>query len=245
MKKISRGRQKGMSPRRRRSPRRIKKRAEADGNIEVNDIIYQDELVCILHPHVKKGILVWTSYDQPEGSDSLCKVGLKTGEQLHKEAISFGRSIYHPYIFFRAPYIYSPEIDYSTFETEIVSSYGAEILEPNKLKSKVFIRVDPERTYTFSSEIRAKKSRDNYEIISSQKLLSKYLEIIHDNVDVERNGFRTPGKTLVYNLQSSKASMFPESYRIAYPYDRVPINRNSEILVSIPHLTKEYFVNCT
>ena len=205
--------------------------------------MYQDELVCILHPHVKKGILVWTSYDQPEGSDSLCEVGLKSGEQLHKEGISFGKSIYHPYIFFRAPYIYSPVIDYSSFETEIVSSYGTEILK--KLKSKVFIRVDPERTYTFSSEIRAKKARDKYEINASQKLLSKYLEIIHDNVEVERNGFKYGKTKVVYHLWSSKASIYPESNSIEYPYDGIPINRNSEILVSTPHLTKEHFVKCT
>jgi hypothetical protein len=30
--------------------------------IEEGDIMYRDELVCILKPHVKKGIIVWTNY---------------------------------------------------------------------------------------------------------------------------------------------------------------------------------------
>ena len=31
-------------------------------NIKKNDIMYQDNLVCILKPDVKKGIIVWTHY---------------------------------------------------------------------------------------------------------------------------------------------------------------------------------------
>ena len=74
------------------------------------DILYQDDLVCILKPNVKKGILVWTNFTQPQNTDSLCKLGLKTGARLHREKVDFGRDIYHPYIFFRAPYKSGPVI---------------------------------------------------------------------------------------------------------------------------------------
>ena len=92
------------------------------------DIMYQDYLVCILRPDIKKGIIIWSNYIQPPNMDSLSTLGLKTGKKLKEEGVDFGRSKIHPYIFFRAPYI-STDIDYSTIETEIISSFGQELLE--------------------------------------------------------------------------------------------------------------------
>jgi hypothetical protein len=237
-----------------------KKKQTLDGSIEESDILYQDDLVCILRPNVKKGILIWTSYDQPKDSDSLCTLGLKTGKQLQKEGVNFGRSIFHPYIFFRAPYVYSSKIDYSTLETEIFSSYGDDM----KMNSKVFIRVDPDKTYTFSSEIRIHKYNDPYALQTSKKSLSEYLKIINENTELEKIQYQSPGKELLYNLQTSEAVFFPatqnflpsysrsrvksaarQKRRYSYPYDDKSINRYSEILVSVPHLTSEYFVLCT
>jgi hypothetical protein len=48
--------------------------------IEQSDIMYQDDLVCILKPSVKKGIIIWYMFTQPKGMDSLCRLGLKTGK---------------------------------------------------------------------------------------------------------------------------------------------------------------------
>ena len=250
--------------------RKNKKMIGGEGKpIEQSDIMYQDDLVCILKPDVKKGIIVWTHYTQPAGMDSLCKLGLKTGKKLKEEGINFGRSKIHPYIFFRAPY-YSRPIDYTSVETEITSSYGEGEIgkEP-----RVFIRVDPDKTFVFSSEIRAKipavyfhisdghlltkkelssthskllmpytdeRYRELYnkyynsEINKSKKTLSEYLLIIKENE-------REP-EIKIYNLYSSKKVLFGKS---EYPYDHEQIERNSEILVSIPHLTPDYFVLCT
>jgi hypothetical protein len=240
--------------------------------INDEDIMYQDDLVCILNPHVKKGIIVWTHFTQPAGMDSLCNLGLKTGKQLQREGIDFGRSKIHPYIFFRAPY-YSRDIDYTTVEREIHSSYGEGQIgtEP-----RVFIRVDPDRTFVFSSEIRAniptvyfhisdghlitKKelssthskffmpSTDeryrklyneyyNHEINKSKKTLSEYLVIIKENE--LRPGPRT------YDLHSSRKVRKVLIDSSEYPYNQYPIERMSEILVSKPHLTPDYFVLCT
>lgn len=238
--------------------------------IEQSDIMYQDDLVCILRPDVKKGIIVLSNYTQPLEMSSLCKLGLKTGKQLHTEGTYFGRTKIHPYMFFRAPY-YSRDIDYSTPETEINSSYGEGHVG---IESRVFIRVDPDKTFVFSSEIRAKYptpyfhisdghliTREklssthqkflmsgtderyaelnniyiNTEINKSKKTLSEYLVIIKENELIPE--YRS------YNLYTSK-KVGINRVRFEYPYDNEPIEQNSEILVSIPHLTPEYFVLC-
>lgn len=212
--------------------------------------MYQDDLVCILKPEVKKGIVVWTHYTQPEGVPSLCESELKTGKQLHNERINFGRSIVHPYIFFRAPY-YSRPIDYDAVDKEIFSSYD----ELDKA-GKIFIRVDPDKTYVFSSEIRTefspnishklKFNSDEYkavmdrEVNKSKKTLSEYLLIINNNLQMKRE----PETQRAYHLYYSEAKDFSLKYNVDYPFDKKPINKNSEILVSIPHLTNNYFVMC-
>ena len=175
---------------RRNKSRKIKRRRLIGGidPIDKEDILYQDDLVCILRPEVKKGILLFTHFTQPkEAADSLCKTGLKTGKKMNEEGITFGRSIYHPYIFFRAPY-YSNDIDYTSVETEIKSLYGN--LSDD---SRAFIRVDPDKTYVFSSEIRVKYSPPYHtkdkqhdlamlkEVNKSKKTLTRYLSIIKDN----------------------------------------------------------------
>ena len=210
--------------------------------IEQSDIMYEDDLVRILKPKVKKGIIIWTNFTQPKGMSSLCELGLKTGKQLKIEGINFGRSKIHPYIFFRAPY-YSRDIDYTSVETEINSSYGEGQIGRNP---RVFIRVDPDRTFVFSSEIRAVSvwyDKEHTMINNSKKTLSKYLEIINNNREIIENV--KPGEKIWYNLFTSKAVLFPIAADPKEPFDNAPIQRNSEILVSIPHLTPEYFVLCT
>jgi hypothetical protein len=211
--------------------------------IEQSDIMYQDDLVCILRPEVKKGIIVWTHFTQPAEMGSLCELGLKTGKQLQQEGINFGRSKIHPYIFFRAPY-YSRDIDYTSVETEIISSYGEKqlVIEP-----RVFIRVDPDKTFVFSSEIRTIRPED---IEKSKKKLTNYLRIIHENSEIYKTLFplSITKKQAAYNLFSSE--LIPVSNNgisytsLSYPLVNIPIERNSEILVSIPHLTPDYFVLC-
>ena len=213
--------------------------------IEKGDIMYQDDLVCILRPNVKKGIIILTNYIQPSGIELLCKSGLKTGKRLQEEGVVFGRNIYHPYIFFRAPY-YSNNIDYSTPEKEVISSFGVGLSEKS---SRVFIRVDPDKTFVFSSEIRNIFTHrvwygnvDNI-ISNSKKTLSKYLTIINNNLKIEQHV--EDDKKILYNLFTSEAVLFPLRADPKEPFDKHLININSEILVSIPHLTPDYFVFCS
>jgi len=196
-----------------------------------------DSLVCILKPEVKKGILIFTKYVQPQGMDSLYKLGLKSGKKLHDEGIDFGRTKIHPYIFFRPP-VYANVIDYTTVQSEIVSSYGTE--QDTDTTKCVFVRVDPNRTFTFSSELRVKYWNDQKQLNKSKKTLSDYLKIINANKTTIANV--QGDQQILYNLFTSRATLFPKSYDLDKDWDESPINRNSEILVEIPHLTPNYFV---
>jgi hypothetical protein len=219
--------------------------------IEESDIMYKDDFVCILKPNVKKGIIVWSIYTQPPDMDSLCELGLKTGKKLEEEKVQFGRTKIHPYIFFRAPY-YSRDIDYTSIETEIKSSYGEEGIK----KGRVFIRVNPDETFVFSSELRVVKPDDIYK---SKKTLSKYLQIIKNNSiiynsDTYKNSPNITKGQLVYHLISSMLISVPATphldmrrnhYSTKCMHSIEPIQKNSEILVKLPHLTPNYFVLCT
>lgn len=213
--------------------------------IEEKNIKYQNDNVCILHPDCGKGILIFTKYSSSLTSEYVMNNGLKTGEQLKLEGIDFGRSICHPYIFFRAPYKHiDAGIDYSSPLKEIECLY--DLFTTKNYLNFIWIRVDPDKTNVFSSEIRSKYiplikfnspqycSAVNYELNKSKKTLSMYLSVISDN---EKKG---PKKSYVYNLYTSKKE---EKIKILYPYDTSIIQKNSEILVSIPHLTPDYFVN--
>jgi hypothetical protein len=236
--------------------------------IDKEDILYQDDLVCILRPEVKKGILLFTHFTQPKDvAVSLCKTGLKTGKKMNEEKINFGRAIYHPYIFFRAPY-YSNDIDYTSVETEIKSLYG-------KLPddSIAFIRVDPDKTYVFSSEIRVEYSPPYHtkdkqhdlamlkEVNKSKKTLTRYLSIIKDNEKMKekqneqslyhlyssKKKFVVPKMTTIQQYDDITGNMIEDDdYKVSfdYPYNDKDISRESEILVSIPHVTPDYFVSC-
>jgi hypothetical protein len=164
----------------RKNKKYIKKIKQKGGGDPIlpEDIMYEDFDVCILKPEVKKGVLVYTSYTQPPVMDTLCNLGLKTGAQLASEGVNFGRRIQHPYIFFRAPYK-STEIDYSSVEKEIESSFDKYALNDKNL---VFIRVDPDKTFVYPSEIRVKfmgnyKNIDKY-LNLSRKTMTEYFKIL-------------------------------------------------------------------
>ena len=167
------------------------------GAITENDIMYKDNLVCILKPEIKKGILIYHSYNQPEDIPSLCSIGLKTGQLLHneKKVNLSDKSSYAPYIFFRAPF-FGNEIDYSSIESEIYSSFGFILLS-----NKIFIRVDPDNTYVFHSD---------------------------DDISIK-----------IYKIGNIKRYISLSSF-LKYQQNKF----GYEILVSKPHLTRDFFVKC-
>jgi hypothetical protein len=261
MVKFTKKRKQKHSLTKRKNKKYIKKLKQKGGGDPIlpEDIMYEDFDVCILKPGVKKGVLVFTHYTQPPDMDTLCKLGLKTGLQLSLEGVNFGRSIQHPYIFFRAPYR-STEIDYSSVEKEIESSFDKYALNDKNL---VFIRVDPDKTFVYPSEIRVKFRGKNIDkhLKESRKTMTEYFKILKENEEEIKT--IPSGYGPIYDLISSKiinsykyasnnngTNVYVSNNNVTKDYgskltNTIPIERNSEVLVRIPHLTPDYFVRCT
>jgi len=198
------------------------------------DVKYIDPYVCILHPYVNKGVIVWHSYEKKEGVD-LKEEGIKSGYLLNKEMCNYGRITHHPYIFFKAP-----EKEYTNI---------GEITECN---NRIYIRVDPDRTFIFSSEIRSRFRPPCYypsqaydlriwqELLKSRKTLREYFFIVKENEEIINKNI---DDEFLYNLYNSRKCVIPKNGFFEYPYDKSNIKFNSEILVFIQHLTQDFFVN--
>ena len=179
------------------------------------------------------------------------------GEMLKAHGFEFDlgyTSVFHPYIFFRAPW-FSRKIDYATHETEISSSFGQGHMDIN---NRCFIRVDPDKTFVFSSCIREHfETNYNYvgnvdaELDKSKKTLSEYLKILEYNAELYKTVYPIfVTKTQpAYHLYTSKLIVFPNNgnfmHTLEYPLSTSPIDMNSEVLVALQHLTPDYFVRCT
>ena len=211
-----------------------------------DDVYFQIDEVCILKPNVKKGVIIKHCYGDRDLSDVMTD-GLKSGKELSRNGIDFGRTRIHDSIFFRSPYlpILDPEvIDRSSVQSEIIASFGT--ID----KKCVYIRVDPTRTYTFSSEIRAKfrnpygsgmsdEKAINIQVGNSKKLLTKYFDVLEQNKHLTPTA-QTP--TAYWNLFSSQKQYFPTAFRGQYPWDICAIERNSEVLVKTGQLSSDSFV---
>jgi len=215
-----------------------------EDNVLEEDILYKDYDVCILKPNVKKGILIFSNIP----NINIHKEGLKTGEQLKKDGIDFGRSMIHNYSFFRAP-TFLRSINRDSIKSEIESFFEPNIAFSSDLK--VWIRIDPKQTFVYSSEIRAKFSPpfrfgtseylDNLEreVLKSRKSMIEYFQIVQKNSLVLVN----ENMRAYYNLFSSSLQMFPNTFNLKYPWDDENINTNSEVLVRVNNLTPNFFVN--
>lgn len=211
-----------------------------------DDVYFQTNEVCILKPNVKKGIIIKHSYGDRALSDVMTD-GLRSGKNLKKNGIDFGRTRIHDCIFFRSPYLPildTQAIDRSSVQSEIITSFGT--ID----KKCVYIRVDPTRTYTFSSEIRAKfknphgsgmsdEKATDIAVNNSKKLLTKYFDVLEQNKHLTPT---TQAPTAYWNLFSSKKQYFPTVFPGQYPWDVCAIERNSEVLVKTGQLSSDSFV---
>ena len=210
------------------------------------DIKYSDEKVTILHPNVKKGVLIVTFFTPPSSGEDLRKTGLKTGKKLSEEGVEFGRSKIHPYIFFRAPLcgdclesaLETPKQELFRNYDDIFTKFG------HMFPHYIAIRVDPDKTKVYSSEMRTQqfgKEKFETEYKRSEKTMTEYLKIIKQN-SLKENTYNT--HNVYYNLITYEKRLFEKAFKPCYPFDGAPIERNSEVLVQVPHLTSDYFVDC-
>tara|TARA_Y100000590_G_scaffold415263_1_gene512883 strand:- start:409 stop:1074 length:666 start_codon:yes stop_codon:yes gene_type:complete len=209
------------------------------------DVLLETSNVCILKPEVKKGILIFHSY--PSERSELIETGLKTNHTLISEGFQTECLIPHKCIFFRAPYQKPSSIDYSSLEREIASVYQVtkEKLTNNFYQHKIWIRVDPRKTNTFSSEIRdiftyPKHYQKPGYLQNSKKTMLSYFDIIASNRKIIQDNLDL---FPIFNLFSSQVVMrksVPQS--LQSPMNKYDVSKHSEVLVEIPHLTPEYFV---
>ena len=215
-------------------------------NILPEDVILETSNVCILKPEVKKGVLIFHSY--PAERFELIKSGLKSNNTLLKEGFKTLCKIPHKCIFFKAPYQKPSVIDYSSPIKEISSVYQLteKELNPEFFQHKIWIRVDPRRTNTFSSEIRdiftyPKHYQKPGYLQNSKKTMLSYFDIIESNKQIIESN---PDLMPIFNLFSSKVVMrqtLPVKFKS--PMNKYFINLNSEVLVETSHLPPKYFVN--
>ena len=218
-------------------------------NILPEDVLFQTKDVCILKPEVKKGVLVYHRYNTKY--PNIVKEGIKSNHTLLQEGFKQVCQIPHTCIFFRAPY-QSPffggkELDYSSPQKEIESVFPKEEtrLEKDFYNNRIWIRVDPRKTFIFSSEIRdiffyPKLYQKTYMINNSRKSMLDYWSVLEDNT---RQVVSNPNKTGIYNLLTSRVE-FRDTYpsHFTFPYNPYLIHKTSEILVEIPHLKPHHFV---
>ena len=140
----------------------------------MSDILYQgrnnnnsDIDITILKPKSEKGIEVFTivGYTPVTNVKDVCEGGLKSFNRLKEitpELKLKRRSNkylqtdpYHDdYIYFRAPYTYSPKNNNSSTFEELYDEKTYKDIIKNKADYLVSIKVDPENTYVFHSKYR-------------------------------------------------------------------------------------------
>ena len=216
-----------------------------------SDVLFQNDDVCVLKPDSPRGILIFSrvrldrsKYKSDEefkkAKHNVCSEGIYSHRELRtkkpelqlKDRATHGD--HDDLIFFRAPF----NSDISTFET----AYGCSPSDLNYAHENhiitVLLRIDPEKTFVYSSEIRAIKP----EVIKgSRRPMMEYLKIIQKNKELPR-----PQKTKWRaNLLSYELQYVSNSLHSSFPFhDYWNINRNTEVVVKIPHIPAEWLAGC-
>jgi hypothetical protein len=205
-----------------------------------SDIIFQDENVCILEPTSPRGIIIFTI----SKSWNICKEGLLSYNELRKRYPELGlinrsRSHVDPehnnLIFFRAPY----NSDTSTFESSYDGKPPQSMLGKFSKEALAIIRIDPEKTFVFSSETRAKGTYSD--LLKSRIPMIDYLTRIKGHKD---KFVKYPGK-ICSNIITYEKNIVSQHFECKYPLEEyLPIERMAEVVVKLPHIPPEWFVGC-
>lgn len=216
-------------------------------NIVKNDILFKTANVSVLKPNVKKGILLFHRFynENMDLQEVIKRDGLKSGKKLREEGIYFGRSVYHNNIFFRAPFVSPTKINYTSIFSELLSVYPDLFDSKKEIKNfqenYALIRVDPNQTYVFSSEIRALYFGDE-----RTKLLNKSRVKLTDYFDIiQKNGY--PNYNIntkpMWNLINKQIYYFNRNISLPKTFTEFPIERNCEILIERDILKPEEMVD--
>lgn len=204
-----------------------------------SDILFQNEDVCILKPESPRGILIFTK----SKSKNICSEGILSYNELrrrHPELELMNRSRAHhdpkhnDLIFFRAPFNY----DTTSFE----SSYGnsPEWFITSSTRALAVIRIDPEKTFVYSSETRDKGSY--FDIMSSRRSMLTYFDVLRYNSTIrpESHKYR-----VCANIITMMKDRVPTTRPCTYPLEEhLPIERMAEVVVHLPRIPPEWLVRC-
>lgn len=207
-------------------------------------ILYEDNDVCILKPDAPYGILIFTQTTTKD----VCSEGLYSYNELMKVKPELGLKSqenallppnHNNLIFFRAPY----NSDISSFESTYGGNPSSLIFKKNAVIAT--LRIDPDKTFVYSSELRIVMG--DYEepefqaLIQSRVPLKKYLKTIEENKMVKYR----EGKKIRTNLINYEKQLINEDIDSEFPYiDNFPIERNTEIVVNLPHIPHTWLVGC-
>ena len=191
------------------------------------DVIYKNDDVYILDPKSERGILIWSI----SKNKNICKEGLLSYNYLKEKHPELKlperpeKTDHNDLIFFRAPF----RSDTRTFE----SSYGKKPIDTLlEGETMAIIRVDPMNTFVYSSDLREKPATPK-DLAQSRILLDKYLKLI-DGYDIKFG----PSNLITYVKYTEGAVMK------IFPIVDVPIERNTEVVVKLPRIPPEWFVEC-
>lgn len=205
-------------------------------NILKSDVLFKTKNVSVLKPNIKKGAILFHKIhnDQINVVDQIKLNGLKSGKQLKREGIEFGRRIYHDSIFFKAPFVSPNKINYDSIQSELISLYpdlfDSKYLNEIDMSNIAVIRVDPNETYVFSSEIRVNYyGEEIYKNLNKSRIsLIDYFKQISNNCKPYYFSEKQP----VWNLITRDIYYFSKNYQLPKFFSTSPIERNSEILVA-------------
>lgn len=205
----------------------------------MSDILFQNHDVCILDPSSSRGVLIFTI---SSSAKVICSEGLysyNTLRHIKPELNLKNRHHEDPehdnLIFFRAPF--HPNV--SSFETSYKVKSPADLL-PSR-GALAIIRIDPDKTFVYSSEIRAKGTYADLQ--TSRILFNSYITRIENNL--LHIGTHKPGHKVCANLITYYTDYVPLSYKCIYPkIEYLPIERMAEVVVKIPHIPPSWFVAC-
>jgi hypothetical protein len=203
-----------------------------------SDVLFQDKDVCILKPDSNRGILIYHASTHT----NICAEGLFTYNEVrrrHPELRLRDRKFTpinknNDVIKFRAPF----KTDLTSFET----MYGSEprqLMGTDKPEVLVIIRVDPDKTFVYSSE--ARTHGDDETLMKSRIPLRSYLKRIDGKADLK---VEYP-KEMCGNVLTYETKLVHADETCHYPWIKyLPIERNAEVVVERPHIPTNWFVAC-
>jgi hypothetical protein len=197
----------------------------------IGEALYQDKYVRILHPDDPSGIKVLHNSCSPD----ILTEGIKTGLQLYKEGKEFGRTIQHPYSFFRTPSYLTPKWK---------EPFKRELSIPGRYFA--VLNVDLYHTYVYHSEARTiynskeLKQLDHYITLVEYFDICKNIESVRKEIKVDEVIYFD--RICIKNFYVRKVTDCSYKKNNHSEYITIELKYNGEILVGKSHIPPEWFV---